>query len=169
MTVHFQIIDAFFFPQFQLDDWVLCRIYNKKGVIEKDYNNDQKPTKPTMSSSIPQYSDFEDQKPVIMGAQQMGHMGFSVPSPMAPSKNDQLHFGTSDSVPHCHTDTSGSNHAASPDFKCDNEVESHPKSNDFPPSYGFMGAFSNDPFATPSPFLQDHIITSFLDMVMLFR
>lgn len=122
-----------------------------------------------MSSSVPQYSDFEDQKPVIMGAQQMGPMGFSVPSPMAPSKNDQLHFETSDSVPRCHTDTSGSNHAASPDFMCDKEVESHPKSNDFPPSYGFMDAFSNDPFGTPSPFLQDQSMPGFQDMIMLFR
>ncbi|XP_057549919.1 NAC domain-containing protein 2-like [Amaranthus tricolor] len=146
----------------RLDDWVLCRIYNKKGVIEKDYNNDQKP-KPTIPNSLPQYSDFEDQKPVISGAP----IGFSVPSPIAPSKNDLLHFDTSDSVPRCHTDTSGSNLPASPEFMCDKEVQSDPKWNDFDknidfPSFNYMDVFTDDPF-------QHDQMTSFQDIYMLLR
>ncbi|KAG8383893.1 hypothetical protein BUALT_Bualt04G0061500 [Buddleja alternifolia] len=40
----------------RLDDWVLCRLYNKKGTLEKHYNVDQKEV---------QFSDSEEQKPNV--------------------------------------------------------------------------------------------------------
>ncbi|GFP84144.1 protein ataf2 [Phtheirospermum japonicum] len=42
----------------RLDDWVLCRIYNKKGTLEKHYNVDQKEVEV-------QFSDSEEQKPKV--------------------------------------------------------------------------------------------------------
>nr|AGZ15313.1 NAC-like protein 2 [Suaeda liaotungensis] len=156
----------------RLDDWVLCRIYNKKGAIEKDYNTEQK----SMQASMPQYSDFEDQKPVISMPGQTGPMGFTAPSAMAPSKNDLLHFDTSDSVPRCHTDTSGSNHVASPEFMCDKEVQSDPKWNEMAqmgktveyPSFNYMDSFPDDPFGPPAQFQHDQM-TNFQDIFMLLR
>ncbi|CBI21612.3 unnamed protein product, partial [Vitis vinifera] len=41
----------------RLDDWVLCRIYNKKGSAEKQHTFDQKSMK---------YPELEDQKPKII-------------------------------------------------------------------------------------------------------
>lgn len=86
----------------RLDDWVLCRIYNKKGKIEK-YND----TKPSIFS-------FENET-----------------KPQIKMNSDQLYTDTSDSVPRFHTDSSGSDHVVSPDVTCDKEVQSEPKWNEF--------------------------------------
>lgn len=157
----------------RLDDWVLCRIYNKKGVIEKGFSNDQKPKPMSMPTSMPQYSDFEDQKPVITMSGQAAPGGFPTFSPIPPSKNDLLHFDTSDSVPRCHTDTSGSNHVASPEFMCDKEVQSDPKWNELDknldfPSFNYMDPFPDDPFTQTAQFQQDQM-TNFQDIFMLLR
>ncbi|KAL9248148.1 hypothetical protein vseg_021504 [Gypsophila vaccaria] len=139
----------------RLDDWVLCRIYNKKGTIEKasshviDHN-------PTLHDC-----EYEDQKPVIST-----RGGFNAP------KNDLLHFDTSDSVPHCHTDTSGSGPAASPEFMCDKEVQSEAKWNELDRSmelpFNYMDPFPDDPFATPTQFQLDRM-SSLQDIFMLLR
>lgn len=90
----------------QLDDWVLCRIYNKKGVIEKFNSHDQKQNK-FVSSDV----DEHETKPNI------NMVG-----------DDQLYMDTSESVPRLHTDSSGSEHVTSPDVTCcDKEVQSEPK------------------------------------------
>ncbi|KAL9253574.1 ATAF2-like protein [Drosera capensis] len=44
----------------RLDDWVLCRIYNKKGRIEKEFTIDQKALK-NSNFSI-EFDYYEDQK-----------------------------------------------------------------------------------------------------------
>nr|AEQ61905.1 NAC domain-containing protein 1 [Salvia miltiorrhiza] len=98
----------------RLDDWVLCRIYNKKRTLEKHYNVDEKEV---------QFSDSEDQKP-------------NVNSVMAapPMMNEYMHFETSESMPKWHaTDSSSSEHApsSSPEFVCDKEVESRSKWSEF--------------------------------------
>jgi len=97
----------------QLDDWVLCRIYNKKGKIEK-YND----TKPPMFSEEAQFEN--ETKPQI---KMNGQDDFR--------NSDQLYTDTSDSVPRFHTDSSGSEHVVSPDVTCDKEVQSEPKWNEF--------------------------------------
>jgi len=95
----------------QLDDWVLCRIYNKKGKIEK-FNTSTTP-------KVQNYYEHEEveeheMKPEI---QKLG--------------NYQLYMDTSDSVPKLHTDSSSSGgHVVSPDVTCDREVQSEPKWND---------------------------------------
>lgn len=159
----------------RLDDWVLCRIYNKKGSIEKDCNIAPKP-KPML-----QYSDFEDdQKPVMLtpgGLHAAPSSGFVTPSPVAPSppsRNDPMHFDTSDSVPHYHTDTSGSGHVASPDFPCDKEVQSEPKWSELDGAldfqFNYLDSFPSDPFLAPAQaqFQQDQF-NNFQDIFMLLR
>ncbi|KAI3451614.1 hypothetical protein Pfo_008279 [Paulownia fortunei] len=132
----------------RLDDWVLCRIYNKKGTLEKHYNVDQKEV---------QFSDSEEQKPKVDA---FPYSGMVTPAPMAQAPqtlasqrmNDYMHFDTSDSVPKLHTDSSSSEHVLSPEFVCDKEVQSEPKwsefenSLDFQPNY--MDAFQDDPFSS---------------------
>ncbi|GAU25399.1 hypothetical protein TSUD_70510 [Trifolium subterraneum] len=98
----------------QLDDWVLCRIYNKKGKIEK-YND----TKPIMFSKEVEFEN--ETKPKI---EMNGQDDFRI-------INDQLYIDTSDSVPQFHTDSSCSEHVVSPDVMYDKEVQSEPKWNEF--------------------------------------
>nr|QWO78738.1 NAC transcription factor 17 [Fagopyrum tataricum subsp. potanini] len=111
----------------RLDDWVLCRIYNKKGGLEK--------------VNAVEYSEFEDKKPAISSLVRTGFAG-----------NDLLHFDKSESVPRCHTtDSSGSEHA---EVTCDREVQSLPKWSELERSldfgFGFMDTFPGDPFNQPS-------------------
>ena len=93
----------------RLDDWVLCRIYNKKGKIEK-YNT----TAPKMNLEMIHSFEHENEtKPEIhkLGNEQL------------------LYTETSDSVPRLHTDSSSSEHVVSPDVRCEREVQSDPKWN----------------------------------------
>ncbi|CAN4097735.1 unnamed protein product [Withania somnifera] len=91
----------------RLDDWVLCRIYNKKGSIEKIQFSKRK-----MNNN---YVDSPDEKkPEIL------------PPPV---HND--FFYPSDSVPKIHSDSSCSEHVISPEFTCDKEVQSEPKLTDW--------------------------------------
>ncbi|KAK7318409.1 hypothetical protein RJT34_03109 [Clitoria ternatea] len=117
----------------RLDDWVLCRIYNKKGKIEK-YDSVG-----VMNRNATKFSDFDrEMKPEI--------------------KN----MDTSDSVPRLHTDSSCSDHVVSPDVTCEKEVQSEPKWNElelgpdpasaFDFQLNFMDLPSDDPFAPQAQF-----------------
>jgi hypothetical protein len=132
----------------RLDDWVLCRIYNKKGTLEKHLSVDQKEV---------QFSDSEEQKPEVDAFPYGGR----TPSPpvQAPTMNlasqrmnDYMHFNASDSLPKLHTDSSSSERVLSPEFMCDKEVQSEPKWSelegtlDFPLNY--MDGFQDDPFGS---------------------
>ncbi|XP_068651702.1 NAC domain-containing protein 2-like [Aristolochia californica] len=87
----------------RLDDWVLCRIYNKKGTVE---------TRSSGVDSRPVYkTETAEQKPDI-----------SNPA------TDFAYFDSSDSIPRLHTtDSSCSEHVVSPEFACEREVQSQPK------------------------------------------
>ncbi|PIN17051.1 hypothetical protein CDL12_10283 [Handroanthus impetiginosus] len=105
----------------RLDDWVLCRIYNKKGTIERQPQN---VSNKKMTSAV---TTEEDIKPVILTSVPEG-------SPMV--YEDFMYLDASDSMPRLHTDSSCSEHVLSP------EVESAPKlaeweksALDFPFSY----------------------------------
>ncbi|CAA2967608.1 NAC domain-containing protein 2-like [Olea europaea var. sylvestris] len=142
----------------RLDDWVLCRIYNKKGTLEKHYNVDQKAV---------EFSDSEEQKPnvdslrynVEESAQQV-----QLPQPMAPQMlNDYMHFDSSESVPKLHTDSSSSEHVLSP------EVESAaPKWSEFEQSLdnqlNYLDGFQDEPFSTQLQFIDQ--LCLFQDMSM---
>ncbi|ONI34657.1 hypothetical protein PRUPE_1G493100 [Prunus persica] len=102
----------------RLDDWVLCRIYNKKGTVEKQQQQQQQQQQPTTTSRMSSGSEFEDRKPE--------NLACPPPAAVAPTRpNDYVYFDTSDSVPRLHTDSSCSEHVVSPEFTC--EVQSEPK------------------------------------------
>ncbi|KAK9691979.1 hypothetical protein RND81_09G232900 [Saponaria officinalis] len=144
---------------FQLDDWVLCRIYNKKGTIEKGYNPNVIDHKPT-----PHDFEYEDQKPVISTRGLNAPVQFTVPP-----KNDLLHFDTSDSVPHCHTDTSGSALVASPEFEVQSEAKWNEVDRSLELPFNYMDTFPDDPlFANPTQFQHDQM-SSLQDIFMLLR
>ncbi|CAL9763530.1 unnamed protein product [Musa acuminata subsp. burmannicoides] len=101
----------------RLDDWVLCRIYNKKGSSgsEKLGNTDGKPV---VSRSVwpgPATSP-EERKPVL---------GPYAPSPLAHVPAEMVYsFAPSDSMPKLHADSSCSER---PEFTCEREVQSQPR------------------------------------------
>ncbi|XP_059631792.1 NAC domain-containing protein 2-like [Cornus florida] len=131
----------------RLDDWVLCRLYNKKGTIEKQHVSTRIPTT---------YSETDEQKPVILTHQVQ--KGGAPPRPSVGLFNEMVHHDTSDSFPRLHTDSSCSEHVVSPEFTCEREVQSQPKPNeidnntlDFPFNYldssmynDFASQFHND-------------------------
>lgn len=99
----------------RLDDWVLCRIYNKKGSIEKQ--------NVVVSQTQAESPEFFEEKPVIQPP------GGALPPPPVPAAgmlNELAYLDTSDSVPRLHTDSSCSEHVLSPEFTCDREVQSEP-------------------------------------------
>ncbi|KAL5559651.1 hypothetical protein UlMin_035862 [Ulmus minor] len=127
----------------RLDDWVLCRIYNKKGSIEKQQQQ--------AANRKISYPEPEDKKPENLTVQAMN----SCPPPpsTAPGTGitDYLYFDTSESVPRLHTDSSCSEHVVSPEFT--SEVQSEPKwkewekaALDFP--FNYMDATVDNEFAS---------------------
>ncbi|GMG99838.1 hypothetical protein Nepgr_001678 [Nepenthes gracilis] len=62
----------------RLDDWVLCRIYNKKGSLDKKYIIDQNALK---------CSDFEDRKPMTFSPQTNGVAPLPRPLPQPPCRH----------------------------------------------------------------------------------
>ncbi|CAI9763388.1 unnamed protein product [Fraxinus pennsylvanica] len=128
----------------RLDDWVLCRLYNKKGTLEKHYNVDQKTL---------QFSDSEEQKPKLDGFVYNGKVTLVQPA-LEPQlvKNNYLHSEASESVLKLHTDSSSSEHALSPEFMGDKEVQSVPTWNGFekPLDYqlNYKDDFQYDPFTS---------------------
>ncbi|KAK4373500.1 hypothetical protein RND71_008884 [Anisodus tanguticus] len=132
----------------RLDDWVLCRIYNKKGTLEKHYNVDNKENA--------SFGEFEEEiKPRISPFSQSNEMITQLaPAPMPPRPqwtpaSDYFHFETSESVTRMHTtnSSSGSEHVLS---SCDKEVQSAPKWNDLGNILDFqlnhLDGLLNDPF-----------------------
>ncbi|KAL2503605.1 NAC domain-containing protein 2 [Abeliophyllum distichum] len=118
----------------RLDDWVLCRIYNKKGTIEKRGVSGLKMTSVVTSE--------EEKKPVILTP---------VPESSAVVYDDLVYLDPSDSIPKLHTDSSCSEHVVSPEFTP--EVESAPKmmdwekaALDFP--FSFLDATGPTPVGT---------------------
>lgn len=119
------------FPIMQLDDWVLCRIYNKKGTIEKF-----QPSSDVVVSRKMESSEIEDRKPEILKSGG-GCLLPPVPPPQAKAavKKDYMYFDPSDSIPKLHTDSSCSEQVVSPEFA--SEVQSEPKWNEWEKSLEF--------------------------------
>ncbi|XP_031117584.1 NAC transcription factor 32-like [Ipomoea triloba] len=104
----------------RLDDWVLCRIYNKKGILEK-YDN---------------VVAADDQKPKLTG--------FSPNAMLAPPQSNQSEYL------HWHTDSSSSSDQmlSSPELAPEKEVQSSSGWDDLDFQLNnFMAAFpTDDPF-----------------------
>ncbi|KAE9601340.1 hypothetical protein Lal_00023712 [Lupinus albus] len=130
----------------RLDDWVLCRIYNKKGKIEKLNCMDQKAAVSNVSEEVVQYEN--EMKPEIKNM--YGHIDF---------RNDQLHIDTSDSSPMW-------DHVVSPDVTCESEPKW--KELELGPTFDFqlneINMPPNDPFAP-----QYQMNSPFHDILMFFQ
>ncbi|KAG6522652.1 hypothetical protein ZIOFF_019798 [Zingiber officinale] len=106
----------------RLDDWVLCRIYNKKGSSAASDQKTSKPAGPQIVRPGPAFSP-EDQKPVLMVP----------PAPAVrqhvPAAELVYSFAPSaDSMPRLHADSSCSEHVLSPEkLACEREVQSQPR------------------------------------------
>ncbi|NP_001295644.1 NAC domain-containing protein 2 [Jatropha curcas] len=137
----------------RLDDWVLCRIYNKKGTIEKQGQ--------VTSRKLNSQEIIEDKKPEIMAPP-------PAPSSATGTGNDYVYFEPSDSVPKLNTDSSCSEHVVSPEFT--SEVQSEPKwkdwgsinTYDFP--YNYMDATMDNVFQ--SQFQGNSQVSPLQDMFM---
>lgn len=105
----------------RLDDWVLCRIYKKKGA-EKPNGNEQRAAYD--SRMIQQVPEFE-QKPEVI--QHVTPTFSHVQQNNGYGKNDWFNFDASESMPRLHADSSCSEHVLSSDFTCDREVQSQLK------------------------------------------
>jgi hypothetical protein len=103
----------------QLDDWVLCRIYNKKGGLEKPpvAAGDRKPALAAGPAAV---GSPPEQKPFV-----------AAPGGLPPAFADLAAYydRPSDSMPRLHADSSCSEQVLSPEqqFACDREVQSQPK------------------------------------------
>ncbi|KAL6492898.1 No apical meristem (NAM) protein [Orobanche gracilis] len=95
----------------RLDDWVLCRIYNKKGTIERQQG--QNLASQDRRSGV---TSEEGTMPVVVT---------SVPEAMPVVYENFMYLDASDSLPRLHTDSSCSEHVLSP------EVESAPRLGDW--------------------------------------
>ncbi|KAJ6740904.1 putative proteinC TRANSCRIPTION FACTOR 56 [Salix purpurea] len=128
----------------RLDDWVLCRIYNKKGSVEKHFPSERK--------STASYPEMEDRKPDIneISGYQNGM--------------SQVAAAAMTQFPRLNTDSSSSEHVLSPEVTCDKEVQSQQKWNeqldnaafDFNFDYADDG-FQDDPFASQIQFQMDQL------------
>ncbi|XP_051140613.1 NAC domain-containing protein 2-like [Andrographis paniculata] len=109
----------------RLDDWVLCRIYNKKGTLEKYNNVDRKELhlSDIIHEQKPKVELFPDNG--MAPRQQTPQMG-----------NGYLHCGASDSLPKFYVDSNSSKHGLSPEFM-DKEVQSEPQWSEYGSSLDF--------------------------------
>lgn len=139
----------------RLDDWVLCRIYNKKGSLEK-LNPVAATTKQNDDSS-----EIYEEKPDI------GNPQLLPPYPVsAPEMFNEVAY-TSDSVPKLHTDSSCSDHVVSPEFTCEvqSKMSEWEKSNiDY--AYNYLDATMDNDFV--SQFQCSNQLSPLQDMFMSF-
>ncbi|KAJ6821007.1 NAC domain-containing protein 48-like [Iris pallida] len=128
----------------RLDDWVLCRIYKKKGGGEKPMKPiGSKFINPNPNSNPNPNPDWSEQKPEIF--QQV----------TGPPPSDMVYFDTSESLPRLHAGSSCSEHVLSPEFTCDREAESQLTWGSFggPANNGnAMGGFGALPSGLSDPF-----------------
>jgi hypothetical protein len=117
----------------KLDDWVLCRIYNKKRSTEKLQNN-IKNQPADVGFDAAEMEDVKQEGLANHAAISAAYGGRIPPAPSTPTVvNDYMHFDKSDSIPRLHTDSSCSDHVVSPEFTC--EVQSEPKWKDYGNNY----------------------------------
>lgn len=132
---------------------MLCRIYNKKGSLEKNYSAAHQKVEEV------EFTEMEDTKPEIAKMPPMQQPPFAA--------NEHFYMDTSDSMPKLHTSDSSSSgeHVVSSDITCDKEVQSEPKWNplansnglDFNFNYVDSNGFSDDPFGLQAQYQMDQL------------
>ncbi|KAM7273880.1 hypothetical protein ACFE04_028544 [Oxalis oulophora] len=107
-----------------LDDWVLCRIYNKKGSVEKQQQKTNIIKPPEYFADVSMEED--DKKPEgLFNTAAAAYGGL----PPVPPVSDFMYFGACDSIPRLYTDSSCSEEVVvSPEFTSEAQSESEWKS-----------------------------------------
>ncbi|XP_030551367.1 NAC domain-containing protein 2-like [Rhodamnia argentea] len=123
----------------RLDDWVLCRIYNKKGTIEKHF--------PSAQNNQAEFPEMETEPQIVMPAA----LNPYTPPQHSPMTTDHMYMDSSESMPKLHPDSSASEHVVSPDLAHQKEVQSEEKWDDWEKALdlqlGAMDNFLDDSFA----------------------
>lgn len=138
----------------RLDDWVLCRIYNKKGTLEKHYvtENHENQFSEMEIETKPKISPYTRNKQQVVQHPQAS----SVPHHVM---NDVFHFDPSESVPTLHTDSSPEH---------EREVESDAKTNDYQQQFNYIDPFPDDDFTPQSSQYYSDYQLSFQDMFNMY-
>ncbi|XP_020595437.1 NAC domain-containing protein 48-like [Phalaenopsis equestris] len=134
----------------RLDDWVLCRIYNKKGGAIEKHGGAGEDRKSSVGRIFrqPATPETPEQKPEIV-------LQMSAPTTQQQQQyTDLLYLDTSESLPRLHADSSCSEHVLSPDFTCEREVQSQPKWGELERALG-LGINNNDATAGGGGFSMD--------------
>ncbi|KZV53859.1 NAC domain transcriptional regulator superfamily protein [Dorcoceras hygrometricum] len=121
----------------RLDDWVLCRIHNKRGILEKHYKTDD------VAMNL---ADTEDRKPKIDATVYQMQAPMSLPL----QKMNEYY------LPKVQTCSSSSEHESKPEFTFEKEVQSVPPwsalENSFDLQHTYLGGFQDDdPFGSQMP------------------
>ncbi|KAK3411304.1 hypothetical protein EUGRSUZ_I00060 [Eucalyptus grandis] len=133
----------------RLDDWVLCRIYNKKGTVEKHF--------PSALNKTAESPEMDTKPQIVM---------LAALNPYTPPQMtvDHMYMDSSESMPRLHTDSSCcSEQVVSPNLSsCEKEVQSEAKWDDWENNLDFMDDFLDDPF--PQGQLQSDQFSTLQDM-----
>ncbi|KAK3411335.1 hypothetical protein EUGRSUZ_I00100 [Eucalyptus grandis] len=125
----------------RLDDWVLCRIHNKKGTIEKH--------SPSTLNETADFPEMEIKPQIVMPAALNPYTSPQYAD--SPMTTDHMYTDSSEFLPKLHTDSSCSEHAASPGSACEKEVQSEVKWDDWEKALDFQ-------FGSVDDFLDDALV-----------
>ncbi|XP_022941458.1 NAC domain-containing protein 2-like [Cucurbita moschata] len=131
----------------RLDDWVLCRIYNKKGVIEKQPPHHGSINSPELNTIGFMENDDQEEKPDVI------NVSGRVQSPSSDVMTEYINFELSDSIPRLYTDSSSSEQVVSSEFT--SEVQSQPRLKEEYSGFTFnyLDASLEDAFCSQFPIL----------------
>lgn len=117
----------------QLDDWVLCRIYNKKGGLEKP------PAAAVAAAGMVSNGGGVERKPMVGVNAAVSSPPEQKPVVAGPAFPDLAAYydRPSDSMPRLHADSSCSEQVLSPEFAC--EVQSQPKISEWERTFATVG------------------------------
>jgi hypothetical protein len=117
----------------QLDDWVLCRIYNKKGGLEKP------PAAAVAAAGMVSSGGGVERKPMVGVNAAVSSPPEQKPVVAGPAFPDLAAYydRPSDSMPRLHADSSCSEQVLSPEFAC--EVQSQPKISEWERTFATVG------------------------------
>ncbi|EAY76735.1 hypothetical protein OsI_04690 [Oryza sativa Indica Group] len=117
----------------RLDDWVLCRIYNKKGGLEKP------PAAAVAAAGMVSNGGGVERKPMVGVNAAVSSPPEQKPVVAGPAFPDLAAYydRPSDSMPRLHADSSCSEQVLSPEFAC--EVQSQPKISEWERTFATVG------------------------------
>uniref|UniRef100_A0A0D9YIB1 NAC domain-containing protein n=1 Tax=Oryza glumipatula TaxID=40148 RepID=A0A0D9YIB1_9ORYZ len=117
----------------RLDDWVLCRIYNKKGGLEKP------PAAAVAAAGMVSSGGGVERKPMVGVNAAVSSPPEQKPVVAGPAFPDLAAYydRPSDSMPRLHADSSCSEQVLSPEFAC--EVQSQPKISEWERTFATAG------------------------------